>query len=696
MARIPTYQQRVTPNAAGISPNAQGGRMIAEQGSAIDFEPIASGLDKIAGGVDRQEQVDFLLEKDRIETEGRIWAARAASQADLDMAEHLRKSQEAAQPGAAGFTPSFLKRYDEYSGETEKNAPSKFARELIGAHLSRSREAYGKAAMVWEAHEYTRFQGQQVDDGVQMSATLVHGNPAWFDREMGKWASAIKNIAVPAEAKQKMLDLAKGTLAPAAVKGAIDRNPKDALGLLELWQKEPGADVELDGVRLPMKLLDFKQQQALVEYARQKVEGMRQDLSIGLRYETQNMEALAAAGVAPTGPMRTQADFMAAFKQPEQAAHEWARYQTAYGTAQATAGMKGKSTAELLQVVQAKPSANDPNAAVTAHGMGVQAQAAAEIVRQRAADPVAYAIGSGDFGLKPLDPSQPTEFGAELKRRTAALPVMAEKYGTASVLSKPEAAMLAQQLTLLPADRKVEQLDLIRRAVGDDTVYSTMLNSIRPDSPVTALVGNISVAGSKENARMIARGEDLLNPTKASKGADGGKGSAFPMPSEALMRQAWVDSVGDSYRGYPDAEATAYQAFKAYYAAAASDKGLNDPKAAPDERIAREAIKASTGGVMRWRTDFFGNSTPSANIVLPYGMPEDTFRDRVTAEWLRVREAAGYSKTDVGDIGLYNTGANGEYMVMSGKSWMPGKDGKPIILRVTGGGREAAGKIGGR
>ena len=85
---------------------------------------------------------------------------------------------------------------------------------------------------------------------------------------------------------------------------------------------------------------------------------------------------------------------------------------------------------------------------------------------------------------------------------------------------------------------------------------------------------------------------------------------------------------------------------------------------------------------MRWKTDWFGNSTPSANIVLPYGMAEDVFRDRVTAEWLRVREGIGYSKTDVGDIGLYNTGANGEYMVISGSSWLPGKDGKPVILRV--------------
>ena len=54
---------------------------------------------------------------------------------------------------------------------------------------------------------------------------------------------------------------------------------------------------------------------------------------------------------------------------------------------------------------------------------------------------------------------------------------------------------------------------------------------------------------------------------------------------------------------------------------------------------------------------------------------------RVRAQ-VRVREAAGYSKTGVGDIGLYNTGANGEYMVMSGSSWLPDKNGRPVILRI--------------
>jgi hypothetical protein len=635
------------------------------------MQNVGRSVMQVADVLERKEQLAFTLEKERIETEGKIWAASASSKADLDMAGFLETRKQEAKPGAANFTPEFLKGFDEYSEGALKNAPSQYAKTLLKAQMDRSREAYGRSALVWEAGERTRYTGEQIDTGVQNAAKLVYGNPEWFDQEMGKWGSTIDGAAVPADAKAKMRDVARKNLAWSAVSGQVDRDPKTWLALTD------------DERGTAWNMLTLPEQQKALEYADRKLNEQRQELALNLRYDIQNMEAMARTGIAPSGPGRTQAEFMAAFKDPRTADYEWARYNTARQTASAVASLSGRSTDELLRVVQAKPDPKDPNFAVAAANQEIRARAAAEIIQARQSDPVAYAIQSGDFKLQPLNPNDPTAFGEELKRRSAAVPGMAEKYGRASVLSKQEATALAQRLELMPSDQKVEQLETIRRSIGDDMVYAGMLNSIRPDSPVTALVGNVAAAGSKDNARMIARGEDLLNPSKGGRSADGkGSGAAFPMPTESLMRQAWVDAVGDAYRGYPDAEATAYQAFKAYYAAAAAQKGLNDPKASPDDRILRDAVRASTGGVMRWKTDWFGNSTPSANIVLPYNMAEDVFRDRVTAEWLRVRDGIGYSKTGVGDIGLYNTGANGEYMVMSGTSWLPGKDGKPVILRI--------------
>jgi hypothetical protein len=682
MPRIPIYEQQIAPNAS------PGVARISTGGVGQGLETFGRSLERVAGSLERREQMQFQLDMERVETEGRVWFANAASRADLDMAEFLQKKQQEAGAGAPGFTPDFLKGYDEYAEGALKNAPSNFARNLLQAHMAQSREAYGKGALTWEAGERTRYTGEQIDDGVAMSAKIVNGNPAWFDREMGKWASTIKGAAIDEAAKSKLRDMARAQLVNAAVVSWIDRDPAKASAVLQDIAKTGAADGDVqwsDGsgtYNVPVKLGTLAERMKWTEYAERKVNEMRQDMGVTLRYEIQNAEAMARTGVAPTGPARTRADFSVAFKDPQVADYEFARYTTARQTASAVSSLQGQSSADLLAIMQRKPNASDPNFAVTAANQEIQSRAAAEIVQARQADPVAYALQTGDFKLQVLNPQDQAAFSEELKRRTAALPGMAGKYGTASVLSKQEASVMAQQLELLPADRKVEQLETIRRSVGDDAVYGSVLNAIRPDSPVTALVGNIAVAGSKDAARLIAMGEDLLNPTKGGRKTDGA-GSKFPMPQEALIRQAWVDGVGDAYRGYPDAEATGYQAFKAYYAAVASQKGLNDPKAAPDDQIVRDALNASTGGVMRWKTDWFGNDTPAANIVLPYGMPEDSFRDRVSAEWLRIRGGLGYSKTDVGDIGLYNTGANGEYMVMSGSSWLPDKNGRPVVLRIT-------------
>lgn len=692
LAKIPIYQQQVTPRAVDMPASARGARIMPTMGDGL--QSIASGIDTIAQGVQAYDEGTFRLNqqkmaafKEKTEDEARVWAAKATSEADLAMAEHLQKRQLAAPPGGSGFTPSFLKDYDEYVKKGEENAPSEYAKNLWRAHTARSREAYGRAALMWENQESQRYQGQQIDEGLQNSAKLVNSNPAWFEQEMGKWRSTIQSSTVNQETKAKLNEIARKTLVNASVVSWVDANPTQALTILRDIQKggDPASDVtwQKNGAEfsVPVKLGTLEERLKWTEYAQRKVDDMRQDASVGLRYETQNMEAMARAGVAPTSPVRTREEFMAAFKDPQVAEHEYSRYTTARGTATATASLSGRPTSELLSVIQTKPDANDPQFAVKAANQQVQASAAAEIVKARLDDPVAYAQQTGDWKLQPLNPQDKVAFTEELKRRSAAMLGMQEKYGRAEMLSKPEATQLARTLEVLPADQKVAQLESIRQAVSDPTIYGRLLNSIRPDSPVTALVGNIAAVGAKDNARLIALGEDLLNPTKDGKRTDG-KG-AFPMPKESLLRQAWVDTIGNAYRGFPDAESTAYQAFKAYYAAVASQKGLNDPMASPDDKIVKDAVKAATGGVAKWKTHWMGNDTPSANIVLPYGVPESDLLDRATALWSQVRTDAGYPNTRVGDIGLQNTGENGKYLVMSGTSWLPDKSGRQIILDLS-------------
>lgn len=270
MARIPVYEQQIAPSAS--RGNIRAGNAV------VDLGGVARGMDQVAGALENRDQIAFALEKQRIEDEGRIWAAKATSEFDLSMAEHLKNRQTAAEPGAKGFWKSYLDDYDKVASEAVKNAPSKYAAGIMQAHTLKSRELYGKSAIAWEDRERERKENADFEDGVNTSAQLVQANPALFEQEMGKWAGTAAGTAATPEVKEKRRDFAKNTLAMATIKGWVDQNPQVAGDVLQAWQKgvEPGDqpmfDVNIGGkkARLPLGMLDPKQQQEIMAYVGQK------------------------------------------------------------------------------------------------------------------------------------------------------------------------------------------------------------------------------------------------------------------------------------------------------------------------------------------------------------------------------------------------------------------------------------------
>lgn len=440
--------------------------------------------------------------------------------------------------------------------------------------------------------------------------------------------------------------------------------------------------------------------QELLHYRQQadaQVQRFNQEQQSSLRLATQNAEAMAQAGVAPNDPPRSREEFAAAFKDPVIAEQEYQRYATARQTATTVAGYQTKSTAELADVLDGTKAQklfgptdpSDPAFAVKERNRMIAQQAAAQVIQARQADPWGYAIQNKEFGAAPVDPTS-KDFMDSLKNRAANMDGMMRKYGVApTLLSKAETTALAERFGSLPGAERIDMLKQIRGAIADDGVYTHLMDSIRKDSPVTAMAGNIAAVGGNltvgdksipvdEVARRIAVGEDLLNKTKAVKGTDGNKGG-FPMPKEDQLAQSFNDAVGTAYAGFPEARAHAYEAYRAYYAATAAQQGLFDPKAGVDDKIAKEAVAAATGGVTDWGGHWYGGAR---KLILPYGMTASDFKDRMDSMWKTIGPANGYKKTGTGDIGLMPTGQNGVYQVMSGTSWLPGKDGKPILLDV--------------
>jgi hypothetical protein len=291
----------------------------------------------------------------------------------------------------------------------------------------------------------------------------------------------------------------------------------------------------------------------------------------------------------------------------------------------------------------------------------------------------------------PLDMSKPETIPDELTKRIGTAKMMADTYGTPyKVLTNGEVSQFTTVLRTMPTQVKMNYLDQIRvGTLSDQRAYMSIMTSIAADSPVTAVAGSMLVktqaatlpggwAGHditvqpRDVAATILEGEAILNPTAADKKQDG-RGGKFPMPKENDLQLAFNDTVGSAFRGDAKGYETAYQAYKAYYAGKASRDGIISD--ALDGSRAKEAVFAITGGV----TDYNGNG----EVLKPWGMPDDQFKDRVQKSFDQQMAAAGLKGSVMDSLSSYGLQSMGEgkYLVTNGSSYLNGKQG-PIVLTV--------------
>lgn len=382
----------------------------------------------------------------------------------------------------------------------------------------------------------------------------------------------------------------------------------------------------------------------------------------------------------------TQADYIRAYGD-EDGSRRFANYTRSQAYATELAGLKTMPPAEIQRVLEARRPRSGDGYRQEAQRYGVLQQAAQRVLEQRAADPVAFAAAAGLAQVQQLDLSDPEAFTAELRNRVGVAATMRDKYGTGyTLLSKAEASGLAQAFAGMTAPERAKLLRDMRSALPTEEPYMSIMGQVRADSPVTALAGSIMVqkgapivspGGMFSRAQAITpdrvalrilEGEDLLNPTRAQ-GQTDGRGSAFPMPKENDLRAEWASVVGDAYRGSPQTEATAYQAFRAFYAGEAASKGLNTGEL--DADVAELAARAVTGGV----ADVNGSS-----VILPYGMDETLFMDAARISYAQAAKAAGVSASFDG-VALQTVG-NGLYMAVDGVSPLTDAQGRPLTFRV--------------
>jgi len=448
--------------------------------------------------------------------------------------------------------------------------------------------------------------------------------------------------------------------------------------------------------------LDFDNQQKLERFAEHELTKMhqamvreRQTWATDLQYEMSNLSAKTSEMVQDATPWRKEEEFAKAYAEnPEQGRRAYAEYAEAKRTNEAVSSMKGAPSSQLKTVVEeTPPPADSPDFARLAAGQNARQKAAAAVLDARQKDPWNFATMQGDFGVKKLDPNLP--LSEQLRMRYAAVPEMAKQYGFVpkTLLTGAETKQLSDRLLASTADGKMQLLEQLRTGIADNKTYLGVLQSIAPDSPVTANAGaiatqlpgkTVTMGGTPMTTAQVAQtilvGEELLNPPKTEKNKDG-SGKRFLMPKEKDMRAAWETAVGDSYAGFPEAEHVAYQTFQAYYAGKASrTQGLGKPEDGPLNNVVKEAIDAATGGVVEWDPSGFNNSR---KLTLPYGMPANQFQDAVAKEWAVVGK--DFKRVKYDDIQLRPMGkGNGMYVVQLGTEDQRNKDGSLMVMDLSG------------
>ena len=372
-------------------------------------------------------------------------------------------------------------------------------------------------------------------------------------------------------------------------------------------------------------------------------------------------------------------------------ARRFAEYKAGQAMAQAIGNFASQSPEQIAAAVQAAAPAQGPGYAMADARQQAMAQAARQVLEQRASDPQAFAMRHGLATTRPLDMAQPAMIAAELAKRQATAVTMRDRYGTPfRVFTASEAQQMATVLQAFPTEGKIQYLDQLRRGLNDPQAFRAAMAQIAPDSPVTAVAATIltaqdnvvlggglfsdnTVLTPRKVAATMLEGEAILNPTKGAKAQDG-RGGKFPMPKEADLELKFTEAVGKAFRNDPAGYGVAYQAMKAYYAGAASQRGVLSEQI--DNKLAKEAIAAATGGVI----DFNGGG----EVLKPWGTTDEQFKNEIARTFDEAMQSAGYKGTVLDSLrsyGLMGLG-QGRYAVVNGNDALRAPSGQAIILTL--------------
>lgn len=383
-------------------------------------------------------------------------------------------------------------------------------------------------------------------------------------------------------------------------------------------------------------------------------------------------------GFAPNPP--SEAEFIQSYGQADGIAR-YRNFQDVANLGQQLQQVKTLPATSLEQLYTAAKPVPGDGFAEREHNYEILGRAIDSVQQARQQDPILYALQNGNYGFKPIqNMNDLSNIGKELAKRAASAGQIAGNYGTAPVLlSKPETAALSGMLKAAPVDQQKSYLAGMYQSIGDMGLFKTTMQSIAPDNPTMAVAGMYQAKGlhsteGRDVADLILRGQAILTPNTKTDGSghEGGR-SLIKMPEDKLMLSDWTGQTGDAFKGREQANDLFQQTAKAIYAARSAEDG--DYSGDMNSKRWKSAIALATGGIENYN---------GAKIVMPYGMPFDTFqntlKDRVDS-LTKTSPPVAATSADMMRLPLENVG-DGRYFFRRGAGYVVDTNGRPLVVDV--------------
>lgn len=420
----------------------------------------------------------------------------------------------------------------------------------------------------------------------------------------------------------------------------------------------------------------------VLQLARSQAHQQMSEARESLRGRVQDATAAYLSnGFAPDAP--TEGEFIQAYGQAE-GVKRYGEFQGVAKLGQTLQQVKTLPTAALVDMVKtSKPTPGD-GFAVRQQNYNTLVQAIDQVQQARATDPVAYAIQTGSYGVRPIEGfSDPRAFTQEIARRASVAGQMATDYGTPpKLLTNTEAKVLSGTLKALPVEQQKVHLAALYQGVGDMGLFKQTMQGLAPDNPTLAVAGIYQARGlrtteNRDVADLILRGQAILTPNKKEDGSGhmGGQ-SLIKMPEEKQLLATWTSETGDAFKGKEHAADLFLQTARAIYAARSAEDG--DYSGVLNSKRWKAAINLATGGIQEHN---------GASIVMPYGMAYDKFQNALQAQADQIVKAGGALNTTPREmlrLPLENVG-DGRYLFRRGAGYLVGKDGRPVVVDLNGG-----------